>query len=154
MSDPVTIGGLAALALSMGAQAALKGVVGEAAKTAYNTLKAKVSAWAGSDVQALEKTPGSKARQDVVAEAIDQQPPDDQQGVRELAKVLLDQLERVQSSTPVGIDIGKLKAARVKLGEIDVSKGIGVRMGEVETAGDFETSKVTVGQNQPGKSQR
>jgi hypothetical protein len=154
MTDPVTIGGLAALALSMGAQAAFKGVVGEAVKSVYNALKEKVSAWAGSDVESLEKAPTSKARQEVIAEAINQQPPDRQDQVRELAKALLDELERLETGTPIGIDIGKLKAARVKLGEIDVSEGIGFRASEVETSGDFETGKITVGGDRSGKSQR
>ena len=39
MVDPVTIGGLAASALAMAGEAALKGTVGEVAKDAYKTLK-------------------------------------------------------------------------------------------------------------------
>jgi hypothetical protein len=50
MPDPVTLGGLAALALSMTAESMLKGTVGEAAKEAYHALKNKIAQWAGGDV--------------------------------------------------------------------------------------------------------
>jgi hypothetical protein len=66
MVDPVTIGGLAASALAMAGEAALKGTVGEVAKDAYKTLKSMVAQWAGGDVHALEKTPTSQARRAVV----------------------------------------------------------------------------------------
>jgi predicted lipid-binding transport protein (Tim44 family) len=153
MSDPVTIGGFAAMALAMASEAAFKSAVGEAVKGAYSALKQKVSSWASSDVEALEKAPTSKARQDLIAEEIDRQAPDDRKEVRDLARALLDELEKWQSSTPIGIDIGKLKAARVKLGEINVSEGIGFRAKEIDTPGDFETQKIIVG-DQSGKSQR
>jgi len=55
MTDLVSIGALAAAALSMAAEPFLKGVLGEAGKSAFNALKDKVSAWAGGDVEALEK---------------------------------------------------------------------------------------------------
>ena len=42
MSDPVTIGALAASALAMAADAALKGAVGEAVKDGYKVLKEKI----------------------------------------------------------------------------------------------------------------
>ena len=41
MSDPLTIGALASLVLSMGSEAALKGVVGEAVKDAYKALRTR-----------------------------------------------------------------------------------------------------------------
>jgi hypothetical protein len=43
MTDPVTVGALVVGALSMAAEAALKGAVGEAVKDGYKALKEKVS---------------------------------------------------------------------------------------------------------------
>ena len=57
MADPITTGVLAATALSMAAEAMLKGAVGEAAKDAYKSLKNKVAGWTGNDVEAREKNP-------------------------------------------------------------------------------------------------
>ena len=57
MSDPVTIGTLAASALSIAGGEAAKGFVSEAVKDAYKVLKDKIVLWAGSDIEALEKTP-------------------------------------------------------------------------------------------------
>ena len=59
MADPITIGALVATALSMAAEATLKGAVGEAAKDAYKKLKDAVARWTGNDVEALEKNPTS-----------------------------------------------------------------------------------------------
>ncbi len=70
MGEPVTIGVLAASALAMAGEAALKGTVSEAVKDAYKALKERVAHWAGGDVEALEKSPTSAGRQAVVAEAI------------------------------------------------------------------------------------
>jgi hypothetical protein len=70
MPDPVTLGALVAAALSMGGEATLKGAVGEAVKDAYKLLKEKVSHWAFSDAEALEKTPASTTRQAVIAEIV------------------------------------------------------------------------------------
>ena len=66
--QPVTLGALVASALAMGAEAAMKGAVGEAGKEAYQTLKRKIAQWAGQDLDLLEIDPASKGRQTVVAE--------------------------------------------------------------------------------------
>ena len=94
MGDPVTIGVLASTALSMAAEAAVKGTVGEAAKEAYKTLKSRVARWAGADVEALEKAPASGGRRSVVAEAVDAQPADEQAVVGALAEQLIAALKR------------------------------------------------------------
>jgi len=112
MADPVTIGVLTASALAMAGEAALKGAVGEAAKDAYKALKNRVARWAGSDVEALEKTPASQARRAVVAEVVDSQSEEEQAAVRALAQQLVAALKR---SGPVGLDVGRLEAMEVQL---------------------------------------
>ena len=86
MDDPVTVGSLVAGALSMTAEAHLKGVVGEAVRDGYNALKERVSHWASDELTALEITPSSKGRQVVVAEIIDAQSEDDRKSLRVLAE--------------------------------------------------------------------
>jgi hypothetical protein len=144
MVDPVTIGGLAASALAMAGEAALKGAVGEAAKDAYKTLKSMVAQWAGGDVDALEKTPTSQARRAVVAEVVDSQSREQQAAVRVLAQQLLAALKR---SGPIGLDIGRLEAMEVQLGDITVTEGTGARFEEVRADGNFSVGNISVGDN-------
>ncbi len=100
MADPITIGALAATALSMAAEAMLKGAVGEAVKDAYKGLKTTVAHWAGNDLEALEKNPTSKARQGVIAEEIDRQPSTEQETAKALATALIEALKKEGISDP------------------------------------------------------
>ncbi len=142
MADPVTIGVLAASALAMAGEAALKGVVGEAAKDAYKALKSRVAKWAGSDVEALEKTPASPARRAVVAEVIDNQSGEEQAALRALAQELIAALKR---GGAIGLDIGRLEAMEVQVGDITVTEGTGARMEEVRVQGTFSAGNIRVG---------
>jgi hypothetical protein len=94
MSDLISIGTLAATALSMAADSILKGLVGEAAKDSYKSLKSAVSRWTGNNIEALEKDPTSTARQAVIAEEIDRQSEREQEKVRALAAALIEALEK------------------------------------------------------------
>jgi hypothetical protein len=145
MSDPVTIGMLAASALAMAAEAVVKSSVGEVVKDAYKALKEKVATWTGSDVEALEKTPTSPARQAVIAEEIDRQSPADQADIKTLTIALNEALRNAAHAAPIGIDIGRLEVARVQLAAINVTEGVGFRADEVKTTGDFTTGPITVG---------
>jgi hypothetical protein len=153
MVEPVTIGALSASVLALAAEAALKGAVGEAAKGAYNALKETIARWAASDVEALEKAPSSAARQAVVAEEIDRRPIEDKAGIRILVEELILTLEKTERDGPIGLDIGRLQAARVELGAIVVYEGTGVRAQEIETLENFTAGPIKVGQR-PGKKQR
>lgn len=156
MTDPVTIGTLAASALAITADATVKSFVGEVVKDAYKKLKDKIAHWAGADVDALEKAPASTARKDLVAEAIDGQPAEEQALVKALAAELLAALKteaKKSQGGPVGLDIGKLEALEVQLGAITVTEGTGVRMNEVKTTGAFTAGPINVGPP-PGKTDR
>lgn len=142
--DP-TIGALAVEALSIAAQAALRGTVGEAVKDAYKALKHKIAQWAEGDITALEKAPDSKERQEILTKEIDKQLPQDLAQIRSLAAALIDEMEKRQRSGPIGVDIGRLEAMRVRLGEMNVTEGIGFRANEVVTPGEFTLDKLTVG---------
>jgi hypothetical protein len=146
MTDPVTIGALAASLLAMAAKEALKTGVGEAVKDAYARLKTKIASWAGADIEALAKEPDSPGRQLIVAETINRQSPIDLVEVRTLTLALNEALSEAARSRAIGVDIGRrLEAARVHLQEINVSEGVGFRASEVKTPGDFTVGKIDVG---------
>ncbi len=115
MIDPVTFGGVAASLLAMAAQEALKTGVSEAVKNAYEALKTKIRGVAGADVEALAKEPDSAGRQLIVAETINHQSPSDLAEVRTLALALNEALSEAARSGAIGVDIGRLEAARVHL---------------------------------------
>jgi phage tail sheath protein FI len=143
MTDPVTVGALVASAIAMSGEASVKGFIGEAAKDAYKALKNRVALWAGSDVEALENAPASSARRAVIAEVIDSRPAEDQAAVRALAQELLGALKR---SGNVGLEVGRLEALAAQFGDIAVTEGTGVRIGEVRLVGTFSTGNITVGE--------
>ena len=142
MSDPVTIGALAASALALAAPELLKSAVGEAVKDAYKALKAKISTWASGDVQALEARPTSKGLQIAVAEIVDAQSEADKEALRVLVQSLLARLK--ESGPAIGLDIGRLTALEAQIGNITVTSGIGART-EEGNVGTFKTGDITVG---------
>jgi hypothetical protein len=95
------------------------------------------------------KTPTSTRRQDVLAEEIDNQSPKDKAEIQKLVMVLNDALRSAAETHPIGIDVGRLEAARVQLAAINVTDGVGLRAGEVKTPGDFTVGPITVGK--PGR---
>jgi len=135
MLDSGTVGSLTAGALSMAAEAILKGVVKEGAKDAYRALKAKIATWASSDVEVLERTPGSENQRAIVANEIDRLPQEDKAKVQSLALALIDELKKQQLRGPIGIDIGRLEAAEVELKNISVFKGTGLLVDEIKSTG-------------------
>ena len=142
MVDPVTVGSLVAGALSMAAEAGVKGAVGEAVKDGYKALKEKVSHWASGEVTALEATPSSIGRQTVIAEIIDAQSEDDRKSLRALAEALVAKLK--ECAPAIGLDIGRLTALEAQLGNLTVTSGIGARITEANV-GTFKTGDISVG---------
>ncbi|NVO16199.1 MAG: hypothetical protein HXX10_19370 [Rhodoplanes sp.] len=142
MADPVTIGVLAASALGLAGETFIKGYVGEAAKEAYKALKEKIAAWANDDVQALEKAPTSGPRQQLIAEVVDQLAETDKSDVRALAEKLI---KALRDSDPTGLVISKLDALDAILGNVTVTAGTGVNIGEVKVGRTFKIGDITVG---------
>ena len=142
MSDPVTLGFLAAQTLALAAPEILKTTVGEATKDAYKALKDRIARWAGAEVQALEAVPSLKSKQFAVAELIDAQPDDEREKLRGLIDALV---ERLKAEAPViGLDIGALRNVETELGNITARTGVGVRVREVE-GGKFKTGDISTG---------
>jgi hypothetical protein len=78
----------------------------------------------------------------VVAEVIDAQSGEEQAALRVLAQELIAALKR---GGPIGLDIGRLEAMEVQLGDIRVTEGTGARMDEVRVHGTFSAGNITVG---------
>ena len=152
MSDPITVGAVTSLVLSMASEQALKGFVGEAAKDAYKALKGKIAHWAGGDVEALEKDPTSVGRRSVIAETIDKLPEAEKISVKELATQLADALKKSAAEGPIAFDFGTLEAARIHLGKITVHQGKGM-VAKTATADEFAVDELTVG-DLPGKTRQ
>jgi hypothetical protein len=55
-----------------------------------------------------------------------------------------------QSALVIGLDIGRLTALEVDLGNITVTEGIGARIEESRVDGTFKTGDISVG-TPPGK---
>jgi hypothetical protein len=88
MTDPISIGGLVALALTTATEAVVKGAVEEATKDAYSKLRERLSRLSPDDVNALERSPTSVGRQITIAELVDAQPKEEQDSLRILAQTL------------------------------------------------------------------
>ena len=88
MPDPITIGSLVAAALAAGAAEAGKAVLGGAAKHAYEALASAASRALGPVVGLLVKKPEAESHAVVVAELVEDQPPEVQAELKQLAEAL------------------------------------------------------------------
>ena len=147
MADPMTIGMLVAGALSLGGEA-VKAAISETVKDAYKALKDKLAVWAGGDMAEVENMPLSDARKAVIAKIVNNLPMEDQENLRDLAHTLTIRLR--EAAPAIGLDIGRLDALAVELGQITVTEGVGVRIQEAHVAGTFRTGDISVG-SPPGK---
>jgi hypothetical protein len=142
MTDPVTVGGLAATALAMGAEAVLKGAVGEAVKDAYKAIKDKLCHLASGEIAALETRPSSNGLQIAVAEIIDAQSGDDKEAIRLLAETLVAKLKN--NAQAIGVDIEYLTKLETHLRKVTVTQGVGVRIKNAD-GGKLEIDELNVG---------
>ena len=145
MPDVATIGSMVALAMSMAAEAALKGTVTEAVKDAYKALKGRLIPIAEIDVRALESTPDSAARQGVIAELVNHLPEPQLDQLKPLVEHLAAALKRDAGDGPVGLDIGTLEGANLILDSLRVHAGTGMRADKVTLTGDLKIGPMEVG---------
>jgi hypothetical protein len=143
-----TIAGAITAALAGGAAAALKDVASIAVKDIYGALKRLISDRykRGGVVAALEEDPGSKAQQTAVTEALEKTNASRDAEVVALADQLLSALRNLPaaSSTALGLDIERFRAAEVRLRDV-VASGTAVRIRDTEIAGRFDVSGVRGG---------
>ena len=151
----ISIGGMAVKILSMAAEAALKGSVGEAAKEAYGALKRRIVRFVGGDVAALDLKGSS-----TVAKEIDGLEPDKQADIKSLTLALTDALTVLKKEPDLSGQIGteffeRVKAAQIELRNFTVI-GPGSRGGVFRKA--VTTDKLVIDglnvSDSPGKSTR
>ncbi len=135
MTDPVTIGSLAVFLLAMAANEAgrLRQAQDEDRRVGRRRRRS------------VGERAGVPGRQLIVVETINLQSPSDLAEVQTLALALNEALHAAAQSGAVGIDIGRLEAARVQLEEFDVAHGTGFRADEVKTTSDFTARNFDVG---------
>lgn len=139
--------GLIVSALAAGAAATLKPAAEEAVKDAYAAIKELVRArYATVDIEAIEGGPGSTANQASVAEDLKSTRAGDDQELLERAHALVElvaQHDRHAAET-VGIELDQIRAAFVKIGQVDAA-GSGVKISKSEFTGGVEIGAVTAG---------
>jgi hypothetical protein len=146
MTDPVTVGTIAASVFAMASEALVKGAVGEAVKDAYAMLKANVVEWAADDAEALANAPRSPGRKAVLAEAIDERSGADRAAITQLVRVLADELER---APPTGMVLRDLEDVQTRIKALVVESGTGVVV-KKQRGGTIDVGEVRVGRS-PGK---
>ncbi len=85
---------------------------------------------------------GADGRQTVIAEIIDAQSEDDRKALRVLAEALVANLK--ECAPAIGLDVGRLTALEVQLGNLSVTNGIGARIAEANV-GTFKTGDISAG---------
>jgi hypothetical protein len=121
MTYSVTIGSLAVLALTLAADSARRGILGERTRTAYVTLKDKIAQWANVNGAILEHRYAPAIPSARIAIAIERQSMEDQLTVKKLAAALIDALKTDVIQGSLGISIRKLEALQAQLGEIVIA---------------------------------
>lgn len=139
--DPV-IGNFVASALAMAGEAIVKGVAELGVNDAYSALKAEVARWASGDVAALESNPRSEARQAVIAETVAGLSDDEQKELFTLAQALSAKLKAVREK--IGLDISRLAALELKIGNVTIEDGVGVRLQDATVSGGVTFGDVSV----------
>lgn len=145
--EPVT---MIVMALAAGAAAAVKPTAEQAVKDAYAGLKALIVrkySRASASVEALETAPESKNRRGVVEEDLAQTEAALDADVRQQAQVLLDAIQKNDPGVArvVGVDLEDIRAAMVKLANIEASGAgsvTGVRVKGADVQRDIDISGV------------
>lgn len=141
--DPITVGTIVMSALGAAGEAVVRGTVGEAAKDAYQALKARVTQLVGRNAADLASTTYTGISEPEVATAIDCLPRVEQEFLHDLVRALVRELR--EHTSPVGLDAKKFEALEVQLGNITVTKGVGARFIDGSVKGTFKTGDISVG---------
>ena len=127
MADPMTIGALVASTLATAAREVRKTTAEQAAKDAYEALKAQLLPSASAEVDALEAAPVSKDARLAVAKVIDERSVPEQQALRAVAEELIASLKDGAPATD--IDISRLSALERQLRATSLAISVGARIG-------------------------
>jgi hypothetical protein len=115
MSNSATIGSLAVLLLTMVAEAAPRGILGQGTRSAYSNLKEKIAQWTNSDGAFLEQRQALATRSARIASTIEQQPPEEQANVKNLSVALIEALKTDALRGSLGISLRRLQTIHAQL---------------------------------------
>lgn len=150
--DPITI---ILTALVTGAAAGLKPTAERVVKDAYDGIKGLIKKkYPGVSIDTLEGDTSSVKRQDVVREDLEKHGAGGDAELLLHAKAVIDAVRQhaPEVATSVGLDISKLKALSLRVDDIVVAKGTGVRIAESEFSGNVDVSHIRVGDDDGSKA--
>ena len=143
MLEPITTTIVAALVA--GAEAGATVVATQAITDSYNALKAAIAGkFSAIDIVAFEKKPNSEARQEVLAEELEEAGADKDEELKAKAVALIDAVEDLRSHPKAAalFDFGKLRAAKnFELTDIKTISTV-LRADEAIFEGDFKASNI------------
>ena len=143
--DPITI---ILTALVTGAAAGLKPTAERVVKDAYDGIKGLIKKkYPGVSIDTLEGDTTSVKRQDVVREDLEKNGAGGDTELLLQARAVIDAVRQYapDAALSVGVDISKLKALSLRVDDIVVAKGTGVRIADSEFSGNVDVSHIRVG---------
>jgi hypothetical protein len=143
--DPITI---ILTALVTGAAAGLKPTVEQVVKDAYGGIKALIKQkYPRVSVDNLEHDPTSEARKGVVLEDLQKVKAGEDPELLLMAQAVLEAVRQhaPEAARAVGVSIEELQAQSLRVRDIVVASGTGVRIAKSTIGGDVDISGVRVG---------
>ena len=113
--------------LALGAAMIATQAVNEAVKDAYTALERLIkSKYPKVDIELIEREPRSKGRRAVVEEELDAAGADRNSDLLAAAGKLIDAIQQYapDAAQRIGLDLGDIVAARVRLSDVSVSEGV------------------------------
>ena len=143
--DPITI---ILTALVTGAAAGLKPTVEQVVKDAYAGIKGLIKQkYPRVSVDTLEDDPTSEARKGVVLEDLQKVKAGEDSELLLMAQAVLEAVRQhaPEAAQAVGVSIEELQAQSLRVRDIVVASGTGVRVAKSTIGGDVDISGVRVG---------
>jgi hypothetical protein len=143
--DPIS---LIVLALAAGAAAGLKPVAAEAVRDSYAAIKQLISRKYGRvDLAPLEEKPSSEAKRASLTEDLQEAGAGSDAELLARARELVALVEQhdAAAAEAIGVDLGKVKAEFLRVGDVVATAGTGFRVAEGEFTGGVEFGNVRVG---------
>ena len=135
-------------ALIAGAATALQTTVADVVKDSYAALKHRLAErYMSVDLAAVERDPEAQESRRALEQQLRQSGASSDSGLVSAATALLEHLAQDDPdhlAGVIGVDLEEIKAGRVRIADI-ISAGVGVRVKQATTTGDFEITGVRAG---------
>ena len=154
--DAITLTAITS-AIAAGAAASAKDLASAAVKDAYSGLKALVvRKYASVDLAPVERMPESANKRGSLEEDLAKAGAGDDTELRALARALADALAKdaPEAAPAIGLHLRDWESDSLRIGAVEVAKGIGVVIEGARMRGAARVGDVRVGTPQPGKEER